>query len=62
MKKPKTIKRKKRTKNIRKIQCSHGTYYVSLPINLVRELNWRERQKVVVKKRGKSLIIKDWEK
>jgi len=28
---------------------------------LEEELGWRERQKVVVKKRGKKLIIEDWE-
>ena len=38
-------------RNIRNIQRSHGTYYISIPI-----------EKVVVKKRGKSIIIKDWEK
>lgn len=27
---------------------------------LVTELGWRERQKVVVKKSGKTLIISDW--
>ncbi len=33
---------------------------VTLPIELVRELGWREKQKVVVKKRGQSLMIEDW--
>jgi len=28
---------------------------------LEEEFGWRERQKLVVKKRGKKLIIKDWE-
>jgi bifunctional DNA-binding transcriptional regulator/antitoxin component of YhaV-PrlF toxin-antitoxin module len=34
---------------------------VTLPIEFVRELKWREKQKVVITKRGDSLIIKDWE-
>lgn len=33
---------------------------VTLPIELIRALGWRERQKVVVKRRGKSLRITDW--
>ena len=37
------------------------TMAVTLPIELVRELKWREKQKVVITKRGDTLIIKDWE-
>jgi bifunctional DNA-binding transcriptional regulator/antitoxin component of YhaV-PrlF toxin-antitoxin module len=47
-------------KNIRNIQKNQSTYYVSLPIEAVRELGWKERQKVVITKRGKKLIIEDW--
>ena len=35
---------------------------LTLPIDLVRKLGWKERQKVVVKKRGKKLITEDWKK
>lgn len=35
---------------------------VTLPIQLVRKLGWKERQKVVVKLTGRHLIIKDWRK
>ncbi|MBI2010749.1 MAG: hypothetical protein HYS89_00720 [Candidatus Colwellbacteria bacterium] len=31
-----------------------------LPADLVRDLNWRERQKVVVKKVGKRIVVEDW--
>jgi len=48
------------TRNI--TQNGTGTYQVSLPIGLVRELGWRERQKVTVKKSGNKLIIEDWKK
>ena len=51
---------RRKNENIRKIQRSHGTYYVSLPINLVRQFGWKEQQKIIVKKQGKDLIIKDW--
>jgi len=39
-----------------------GTYQISLPIQLVRDLGWRERQKVTVKRSGDKLVIEDWKK
>jgi len=36
------------------------TISVTLPIELVRELGWKAKQKVVVKKRGAKLTIEDW--
>lgn len=47
-------------RGIRNIQNSNGTYYVTLPKELVSELKWREHQKVVVEKSGKGLRITDW--
>ncbi|MBP9760331.1 MAG: AbrB/MazE/SpoVT family DNA-binding domain-containing protein [Candidatus Pacebacteria bacterium] len=49
-------------RNIRKLnKTGRGrTITVSLPIEFVRELGWREKQKVVVTKRGGRLIIEDW--
>ena len=35
---------------------------VTLPIEIVRELKWREKQKVVVKKSGSKVVIEDWER
>lgn len=37
-----------------------GTYSVTLPIELVRELRWQVGQQVVVKRRGKRIVIEDW--
>jgi antitoxin component of MazEF toxin-antitoxin module len=34
---------------------------VTLPVEMVRELKWRQGQKVEFRKKGKELIIKDWE-
>jgi len=49
--------------NIRKItKVGKQSLAVTIPIEMIRELKWRERQKVVVTKRGKSIIIKDWRK
>lgn len=50
-------------RNIRNIQKSHGTYYITIPVDLIKDLKWQERQKVEVYKYGKDkIIIKDWEK
>ena len=48
--------------NIRNILKVRRSYYVSLPIKAVREFKWKEGQKVVVEKRGKEIVIKDWKK
>jgi len=51
-------------RNVRKVTKTGGgkSYAVTIPIEFIRELGWRERQKVVVEKKGKSLVIKDWKK
>ena len=50
-------------RHIRKLRRnSGGTVLVSLPIEIVRELKWRDGQKVVVKKRGEGISIVDWKK
>lgn len=50
-------------RNIRKITKVAGgsSFSITLPIEMVRKLGWRERQKVVVTMRGKKLSIQDWE-
>ena len=49
--------------NIRKITKVGGhSLAVTIPISLIRALKWKERQKVVVKKVGKKLVIEDWKK
>ena len=35
---------------------------LTLPIELVRESKWREKQKVVVKRVKGGLVIRDWRK
>ena len=57
-------RRKISERNIRKITKLAGgsSYGITLPIEMVRELKWKERQKVTVKKVGKKLIIEDWKK
>jgi len=49
--------------NIRKItKNGQGTYYISILKDLMKELKFKERQKVVVKKHGKGILITDWKK
>ncbi|NQU18139.1 MAG: hypothetical protein HQ564_08760 [Candidatus Saganbacteria bacterium] len=47
--------------SIRRIRKT-GKYSLSvtLPMNFVKELKWRLKQKVVVSLRGSSIVIKDW--
>jgi len=49
-------------RNIRKLtRIGNGnSICLTLPIEYVRELGWKDKQKVVVAKHGKKLIIEDW--
>lgn len=54
---------KLKDKNVRKItRVGKTSLAVTLPIEIVRELNWRERQRVVVKRTRGGVIIKDFKK
>jgi antitoxin component of MazEF toxin-antitoxin module len=48
--------------NIRKLSkvADGNSFSITLPIEYVRELKWKERQKLVVQLKGRHLIIKDW--
>ena len=39
---------------------SHS-YYVLIPPEFIRSLKWKERQKLVVRMTGKSIVIRDWQ-
>lgn len=48
-------------KRIRKLTKVAGhSISVTLPMEFVKKLKWREKQKVVVSLRGKKIIIQDW--
>tara|TARA_B100000745_G_scaffold280935_1_gene213340 strand:- start:132 stop:308 length:177 start_codon:yes stop_codon:yes gene_type:complete len=56
-------RRKLEDKNIRKLSKLGGkSIAVTLPIEIVRELKWKSKQKVVVTRKGSTVIIKDWKK
>jgi len=55
--------RKTNKTEVRNIQKSSGSYYITLPIGIIRKFGWKERQKVTVRpKPGKKIEIKDWKK
>jgi len=54
-------RRKAENENIRKLtKIGDKSVGLTLPIEMIRKLKWREKQKVVVKMKGKSIIIRDW--
>ena len=56
-------RRKLENKNIRKLtRIGNKSVGLTLPIEIVRKLKWRIKQKVVVKKQGKKITIIDWKK
>ena len=57
-------RRKIGERNIRKLtkMSKGGSFGITLPIEMVRKLKWRERQKLTVRLYGKKIIIEDWEK
>ena len=46
-----------------KLTVSGGkSYVVVLPVEFVRHLGWRERQKLDITLDGETIVIKDWKK
>jgi antitoxin component of MazEF toxin-antitoxin module len=55
-------RRKISEENIRKITKVGGSSYaVTIPLRMIKDFGWKEKQKVVVKRRGKEIVIKDWQ-
>ena len=56
-------RRKTEDNSIRKLTKVGGkSIGLTLPIELVRELGWQEKQKVTVRRAPGGVIIKDWKK
>ena len=47
-------------RNIRKITKNGTSRSVSIPVEILEQLGWKERQKVVVEKIRGGIQIKDW--
>jgi hypothetical protein len=55
--------RKTEDQNIRKLmRLGKTSLGITLPVALLNQLGWREKQKLVVKKIRGGLTIKDWRK
>ncbi|MEK7598158.1 MAG: hypothetical protein AAB487_00270 [Patescibacteria group bacterium] len=54
---------KLKDKNIRKItRIGKTSLAVTIPVEMAKDLGWRERQKVAVKRVKGGLLIRDWRK
>lgn len=54
-------RRKLEDREIRKLsKRTNSTYAVTLPVEIIRELKWKNKQKLVVRRSGKKIIIEDW--
>ena len=47
-------------RDVRKIGTRGDGVGLTLPIELVRKLGWKVRQKVTVRLSGKKLVVEDW--
>ena len=55
--------RKIEQRNIRSLtKVAKHSFGLTLPIELIRKLGWRPRQKLTVSPKGKKLIVKDWKR
>lgn len=54
-------RRKMEDRNIRKILKNGASYSVTLPIEMMRDLEWKLKQKVTIRRQGGKIIIEDWE-
>ncbi len=51
----------KKEVHIRKIvKNGRNSYYINIPKELIRELSWRERQKLTIRRSGKRIVVEDW--
>ncbi len=54
------MRRKLEDREIRKLCRKSASLCITIPKEIVDDLKLRKGQKMVVKRRGKSIIIKDW--
>ena len=57
-------RRKLKDRHIRSLLKLGGgsSYGISLPKEIIYDLGWRSKQKLVVKRYGNGIIIRDWDK
>ena len=49
-------------RNIRSLMKGNGSYTISIPIEYIKQLKWKGRQKLTVELVDGELRIRDWEK
>ena len=49
-------------REVRKLSDRGGSVGLTVPIEAIRKLGWRVKQKVSVKLSGKKLVVEDWKK
>ena len=48
--------------DVRKLTVAGGgTYYVTIPLSMIKDLRWRKGQRLVIRKKGKEIIVRDYE-
>ena len=57
-------RRKINERNIRKLGKGATSYFVTVPMEAVRDLGWKKGQKLIVEldARHSELIVRDWKK
>jgi len=49
------------TQDVRKLSVTAGTtYYMTIPLEMIRQLGWRKGQKKIIRLDGKRIVISDW--
>ena len=55
--------RKFTNRNIRKIiKLGNGSLAATFPVEFTKELKWKAKQKIIMKKVHGGILIKDWKK
>ena len=55
-------RRKSEEHNIRRLmKLGETSYAITIPIEMVRDMGWKKKQKLVVSRYGDGVIVKDFE-
>lgn len=49
------------TQDVRKLSVIAGTtYYVTIPLEMIRQLGWKKREKKLIHLKNDTIVISDW--
>ncbi len=60
MAKRKNTSKSREVRHLTKISGG-SSYAVVIPMDFIKQLGWRDRQKLVIRKYGSKVVISDWE-